>query len=60
MLIVLPNSKSNRFRFRRFEIINEIITKIIMEKEDCRILDVGGTPSTGRRLGHAWIGSTST
>lgn len=44
MLIVRPNSRSNRFRLQRFARIKNIIDDVIAEKMACRILDVGGTP----------------
>jgi SAM-dependent methyltransferase len=51
MLIVLPDRKSNRFRLRRFKIVQEIIAQVISEKGACRILDVGGTPEYWEAFG---------
>lgn len=44
MLIVRPNSESNRFRLQRFTRIRRIIEEVVADKDVCRILDVGGTP----------------
>jgi hypothetical protein len=40
-----PNDSNNRFRSRRFRVFQKIVDEVLRDKQVCRILDVGGTPS---------------
>jgi hypothetical protein len=46
-----PHSQRNRFRSERFRIFKEITDQVIAEKQSCRVLDVGGTPSYWQTFG---------
>jgi hypothetical protein len=41
----LPTNPNNRFRSGRFRIFRRIVDDVIRENQQCRILDIGGTPS---------------
>ena len=50
MMDVKPNSSQNKFRLRRINQLKQLIEKTKLEKDQCSVLDVGGT----HRFWHAW------
>jgi len=45
MLDISHTSKSNKFRKKRIEILNEMIAQVVRTRGTCRIIDIGGTLS---------------
>lgn len=48
---VSPDGLDNRFRERRFEIFNKIVSEVLGKQQSCRILDIGGSAKYWARYG---------
>jgi len=51
MLNIRPDSANNTFRARRFRLLKTAIEKVVSQKGECRILDIGGTSSYWETFG---------